>query len=102
MRWVVTRGGILSGAAGGTVSATVVPELQARRAAPGQQTLWLAQHSLLWLVRHALLRLARQTLLPELEVQMLQGRSEDERKIVALVGWSVSPGRVGAAVFAGP
>lgn len=53
--------------------ALLMPGLEARRAVPEPQTLWLAQDLLFWLAWHALPSLARLALLPELKAQLQQG-----------------------------
>ena len=59
--------------------ALLMPGLEARRAVPGPQTLWLAQDLLLWLAWHALPWVARLALLPELKAPVQQGWFADGR-----------------------
>ena len=84
--------------------ALLMPGLEARRAVPGPQTLWLAQDLLLWLTWHVLPWLARLALLPELEGQVQQGwfcgRTKNEAIVVPpLVARDTPADRVRAAGF---
>ena len=62
------------------VLALLMPGLEARRAMPGPQTLWLAQDFLLWLAWDALPWLARLALLRELEAHVQAGGVADGRR----------------------